>query len=289
MEGAKPMRFDRPPPEREMGLAARRRWSFGSRDDAELAELQRLLRELAGVDPEYGGQFLGRFLKPGGADAEIGGVNLSTDARPLRFGIAVLAIGLIAFATLMAGVAQAAPIGKGGKIYACYATTGQSRGAVRVVGKRQRCHRGERKIYWGVAGPAGAAGARGPAGPQGAQGAQGAAGSTSATQQNQIDSLTTQVQSLQSILQGLSNQQLLDAIANAAKLNGISASTLTDLVGTLPIVSSLCSQLSTVTNQTNLLRGGIAGVTLTGALALVGGLVTFPSLPALLPVYTCPS
>jgi hypothetical protein len=98
-----------------------------------------------------------------------------------------------------------------------------------------------------------------------------------------------QIEALEGVLGGLTNGELLDAIANAAKLDGISVGTLNQLVGTLPVVSSLCSQLSTVTGQTNALRTVIAGLGLNGVLTALGGLLNIPALPAALSPFNCPS
>ena len=86
---------------------------------------------------------------------------------------------LLSAALLLAGFAEAASariVGKDGKVYACYRVKGKPKGAVRLVAKKARCKRGERKLNWGVAGPAGAPGAAGANGAQGQSGPPGPAG-----------------------------------------------------------------------------------------------------------------
>ncbi len=224
------------------------------------------------------------------------------------FALALVAVAALGVASIGGGVSAAAPLAAKGQIYACVAKKGAQRGAIRVVTKRKRCGRGERKIVWnavGTPGTPGAPGSPGPQGPQGAQGPQGPAGPAggSSSQEAQITSLTTQVSSLtdqlttltgqvgglEDTLAGVTNNELLDAITNASKLDGISAATMTSLVGTLPQTSSLCTQLSTVTNQTNSLRTAVGGLGLNAFLIGLGGALSIPPLPPALSPYTCPS
>jgi hypothetical protein len=72
-------------------------------------------------------------------------------------------IAIFAATILLGGVAVA--VGTTDKIAAC-----TSHKHVRILGKKVKCHRGEKRIAWRVSGKPGATGARGPAGPRGATG-----------------------------------------------------------------------------------------------------------------------
>ncbi len=160
----------------------------------------------------------------------------------------------------------------------------------------------ERGRHAGDAGDARLSRATGPAGCSRPPGCRGAGGRVklpggsdhSLTTQvssltDQLTTLTGQVGGLEDTLAGVTNNELLDAITNASKLDGISASTLTSLVGTLPQTSSLCTQLSTVTDQTNSLRTAVGGLGLNAFLIGLGGAIVVPPLPPALSPYTCPS
>ena len=86
-----------------------------------------------------------------------------------------LALGSIAAAAALGGVAVAAIPSASGTIRACYA---QADGAVRVIDPAagESCTRREKALRWNVRGPAGATGATGPRGATGARGPIGPAG-----------------------------------------------------------------------------------------------------------------
>lgn len=204
---------------------------------------------------------------------------------------ALVAVGLIS--ALFAGSALAAPIAKNGKVNACYKVKGKAKGAMRVVPANKKCRKGERKLAWSVAGtpgPSGQDGAKGANGANGATGATGAPGAAAigneAALQAKIAGLTVKVEGLEGILAGVTNGDLLTTVN---KLTGITGLELSDAVGTLPVVNSLCSQTTLLTSQLNLVQGGVAGLGLNGVLTGLGGLLNIPSLPALLTAYTCPS
>lgn len=192
----------------------------------------------------------------------------------------------------LGGTAVAAPIGKGGKVQACYRVKGKAKGAMRVVPTGKKCRKGERKLAWatvgstaGPAGPVGPTGPRGSAGDAGATGATGPAGSSNeAALQAKIAGLTLKVEGLEGILQGVTNGQLTGTID---KLTGITGLQLNETVGALPVVDSLCTQAAAVPGQINAVGTALGGLTLGGLIP--GGLVlTIPSLTAVTP-FTCPS
>ena len=174
----------------------------------------------------------------------------------------------------LGGTAVAAPIGKGGKVQACYRVKGKTKGAMRVVPSGKKCKKGERKLAWSVTGPAGSAGSDGSRGVTGASGANGPAGPTGpagpsneAALQAKIAGLTLKVEGLEAILAGVSNSQL------------------TKTIGALPVVDSLCTQAAAVPGQINSVGTALGGLTLGGLIP--GGLVlTIPSLTPAAP-FTC--
>ncbi len=102
------------------------------------------------------------------------------------------------FLIAMVGTAGAAPpVGKDGKIHACYRVKGKPKGTLRVV-PDQRCKRGERKVVWSISGASGQAGANGQAGTtadgqQGQSGSNGSNGSNEATLKTEIAGLELKV------------------------------------------------------------------------------------------------
>jgi hypothetical protein len=172
---------------------------------------------------------------------------------------AVLLAGALAFLIAAPPAEAGRLVVRGAKIKACYKVKGKQRGTIRLVGARQRCRRGERKVVWNVRGRRGAVGARGL---QGLQGLSGPAGSVDSSllsiidqQSSQIETLTTQVSDLTSQLGGL------DTTLTAA-----------------------CGQLDTLTDQSNALSTTVGNLSLNGVL---GGLIVVPGLPAVLPAFSC--
>lgn len=165
----------------------------------------------------------------------------------------------VAAAMLLLGLgstASAAPVGKDGKIHACYRVKGKPKGVVRVVrSARARCRRGERKVAWSVSGSAGQPGAVGQAGQPGSSSGGGA---NEAALKAQVGALSLRVETLEGILQGITNADLLSAVSS------------------LPLLEPLCEQSSAVTEQLNSLQGVVGGLGLEGVL---GGLLTIPPLP----------
>lgn len=191
---------------------------------------------------------------------------------------------------LLGGTAVAAPVvGKDGKVQACYRVKGKAKGAMRVVPAGKKCRRGERKLAWNVAGSSGIAGPTGAKGTNGSNGTAGPAGpagpsgsSNEAALQAKISSLTLKVEGLETILSGVTNGQLTSTIN---KLTGITGLELTETVGALPVVDSLCTQAAAVPGQINSVGTALGGLTLGGLIP--GGLVlTIPSLTPAAP-FTC--
>jgi hypothetical protein len=196
-------------------------------------------------------------------------------------------VGLIS--VVFAGSAIAAqPVTKNGKVSACYRVKGKAKGAMRVVPAGKKCRKGERKLAWNVAGQPGQNGARGAAGSDGATGATGPAGAATTNNetalQAKIAGLTLKIEGLEGILAGVTNGDLTGTVA---KLSGISGLQLTETVGTLPVVGSLCTQATGLTTQVNTVRTSLLGTTLAGIIPVGLGL-TIPSFTAL-PAYVCPS
>jgi hypothetical protein len=196
---------------------------------------------------------------------------------------AVGAAGLLL--TLGAASADAASVvGSDGTISGCYVKKGKRKGDLRVVPAKKRCRKGEKRLFWNAQGQAGQTGAQGGTGGQGGSGTV-TTESRISQLETQVTDLQSQVTQLQSILAGVTNTDLLDAISNAAKLDGISAQNLSDTVASLASVDSLCTEMGTVVGQVNALRTVISGISLDTLLAVV---LNIPILPAALPSYTCP-
>jgi hypothetical protein len=168
-------------------------------------------------------------------------------------------------ALLLAGLVESAPaakmVGRDGKVYACYKGKGKQKGKMRLVAKRGKCRRGERKISWA---------ARGPAGPQGSVGANGAVGPAgppaSSALEAKVTELTTRVEALEGVLEGVTNEALTDALAN---------------------VNALCTQASALTDQVNAVGTALEDTALGGIIPL-GLELLVPGLPSELPDFNCP-
>ena len=189
---------------------------------------------------------------------------------------------VLALAAIMLVVplgAGAAKIGTGGTINACYKAKGKPKGALRVVAPGKACKRkrGERPLSWAVA----------PA----------ATGTVSnedvyalltyiQQQQSEIETLTSQLETVEGILGGVTNGELSGVIS---KLQGITGTDLQGAIDSVPVVASLCSQVSAVTTRVDALRTVISGLGLNGVLTGLGGVLNIPALPVALGAYTCPA
>lgn len=209
------------------------------------------------------------------------GVGIS--ARRLAV-LALASIAAVALWALPAGAGAAKLIGKDGKVYACYKAKGKSKGAVRLVPKKGKCKRGEKKVSWGAAGPAGESGGSGENGTNGASGTGGETG-TAGTKglEGRISALTTKLTSLESVLQGITNGDLVGMLA---KLQGISGTQLQETVASLAKVNALCAQTSKVTSQADALGESLGGLKLVTGLPVV--LETIAPIPTPLSSFACP-
>jgi hypothetical protein len=202
--------------------------------------------------------------------------------------LGALALVLLAAVALCAALATDAGaaklVGKDGKVYACYKAKGKTKGAVRLVAKKGKCKRGEKKISWSSVGPAGESGTNGESGSSGENGTAGAGekGSTGALEQR-MTALTNKVTSLESILSGITNTDLLGMLS---KLQGISGTQLQETVASLADVKALCTQATALTTQANALGTSLGGISLLG---VVPGLleVLVPQVPAALAPFGC--
>jgi hypothetical protein len=201
----------------------------------------------------------------------------------------MLALALLAAAALCAtmilGEASAAKlVGKDGRVYACYKAKGKSKGAVRLVAKKGKCHKGEKKVSWGATatGPSGENGQNGENGVAGEGGAGGEKGTTAVQGlEKQVQSLTSKLTSLESVLKGVTNADLLGALG---KLQGVSGAGLQEAVAKVPVVNTLCEQSSKLTSQSNSMGEAVEGISLVGVTLLE---LLVPQLPAALPKFSC--
>jgi hypothetical protein len=182
---------------------------------------------------------------------------------------------LLVSSLLVAGSASAASlVAKDGKIHACYKAKGKGKGTLRVVrSAKVRCPKKWKKVAWYAAGQPWPRGEKGPEGQNGAPGERGlpgTAGNVVVEQlEDKVSELLTKVQSLEAVLNGITNTDLENAIALS------------------PVVASLCEQSEDLTDQTTAL-----GTTL-GSLNTVLGplLIGFSpvSVPTALPPFSCPN
>jgi hypothetical protein len=190
-----------------------------------------------------------------------------------RIGLALLGA-LSALLLLSAPASGASPIAKDGKIHACYKAKGKGKGTLRVVrSAKVRCPKKWRKVAWSVAGPSGSQGAAGSPGSTGEAGAglpglSGAAGTVVKGLEDKVTELLKKVESLEAILKGVTNAELLAALATT---------------------QALCAQVSILTGQLNTVEEALGGLSLNTALTAIGGLLEIPALPGALPSFSCPS
>ena len=190
--------------------------------------------------------------------------------------LALLAVlGLTAFGST---ASAASPIAKDGKIHACYKAKGKGKGTLRLVRNgKTRCPKKWKKVAWYAAGQPGPAGPQGQPGSAGAPGANGQPGErglpgTAGNVQvedleKQVKELLTKVQSLETVLKGVTNTDLKEAIA------------------AVPVVEALCTQADALTEQSNGLGTALSGLsTVVGTLTAMG----LPAVPTALPQFECP-
>jgi hypothetical protein len=204
-----------------------------------------------------------------------------------RTALAVFLLALCAFVVLTTSPASAASlVGRDGKIHACYKVKGKAKGSLRVVrSAKAKCPKRWKKVSWyasGPAGPQGESGANGASGETGTNGSNGLPGVPATATvvkglENKVTELLNKVTSLETILNGISNQQLKEAIASVADVKALES-----------VVGSLCSQSSTLTSQLNSVESALGGLSLNTALTMLGGVLNIPALPGPLSSFSCP-
>jgi hypothetical protein len=195
-------------------------------------------------------------------------------SRPRLIALASLATGALLLACLADTAAARGPMGRDGKIHACYRVKGKPKGALRVVrSARAHCRRGERKTSWSVAGSPGTA----SQGAQGQAGASGSGGTDEAALKAQIGALALRVEALEGILQGITNGDLTGMLAT---LNGVTNPELLNAIGSAALVEEVCAQTEELTGQSNALLGFIDTLDALNVLSLPGALPAFNVCPA---------
>jgi hypothetical protein len=166
-------------------------------------------------------------------------------------------------------------VAKDGRIHACYKVKGKAKGTLRVVrSAKARCPRGWKKTAWNAGGAPGAAGENGgngagEPGSAGGNGASGTAGTNAkvSSLESQVTELLTKLKSLESVLAGITNAQLKEAIGN------------------VPVVATLCAEAKKLNEQSNGLGTALGAVnTILDPLTLL----PLPTVPAALPAFQCP-
>jgi hypothetical protein len=197
--------------------------------------------------------------------------------------LALLAAAAICVTALVTDAGAVKLVGKNGQVYACYKAKGKRKGAVHLVAKKGKCHKGEKKVSWNSVGPAGKSGESGENGSNGESGAGGEAGLAGTTQtlEKQVNQLTNKVTSLEGVLKGITNTELLGALT---KLQGVSATGLQQAVTQVPVVQSLCAQAGKLTEQSNAMGMALEGITLVGLTVLE---LLVPQAPPVLPKFSC--
>jgi hypothetical protein len=200
--------------------------------------------------------------------------------------LALLVTAALCAAALVTDAGAAKLVGKDGKVYACYRTKGKAKGAVHLVSKKAHCKKGQKKVSWNVTGPAGEAG-QSEGGENGANGEPSSAGEPGAKGEAgleaRVQTLTTKVTSLESVLKGITNTELLGALT---KLQGISPTQLQEAVTSVADVKALCTQASALTNQLNAVGTAFGGIKLGGVIPVLLELVV-PAAPKALAPFGC--
>jgi hypothetical protein len=198
--------------------------------------------------------------------------------------LSVLAVATAVLCVLVAAPASGAPlIGKDGTVHACYKLRGKAKGSVRLVAKKAKCRKGEKKVAWSAAGQRGSAGENGESGAGGNAGEGGGPGANGvAGLESRISALTSKVNALEGVLKGISNGDLTGLLS---KLQGVSGTQLQEAVRNIASVSALCTQAKALTEQSNVVGGALAGISLINALPGLG--LSIPTVPSL-SAFSCP-
>jgi hypothetical protein len=196
---------------------------------------------------------------------------------------ALLASGALSLLCLAGPAAARRPVGKDGKIHACYRVKGKPKGALRVVhSARSRCRRGERKTSWSVAGSP----AVGSQGAQGQTGASGSAGSDEAALKAQIGALSLRVAALEGVLKGVTNGDLVGMMGT---LQGLTNEGLTSAVNSVAATGALCEQGEALTDQVNDLGSGVQSLMTVLGGTILGSIFGGVEIPAALESFNCPT
>ncbi|HET7416671.1 MAG TPA: hypothetical protein VFJ61_03475 [Solirubrobacterales bacterium] len=157
----------------------------------------------------------------------------------------------------------ASPIGKDGKIHACYKLKGKGKGTLRIVrGAKVKCPKKWKKVAWaasGIPGPAGEAGARGDTGAAGAAGERGPQGLPGRNENVVVNELEDKVTEL------LARVKALEAL--------------------VPAVAAVCTQTKALTEKSGELGTALSGLSAVLKTLTVLGL---PAIPTALPPFECP-
>ena|SRR5690349_5111566 len=192
-----------------------------------------------------------------------------------RFSMPLLILALLGLLAFGSTASAAPPIAKNGTIHACYKVKGKGKGTIRLVRNgKVRCPRQWRKIAWslgGVApGPLPAPGPKGDTGLQGERGPPGTAGNVVVKElEDKVSELLTKVQSLEAVLKGVTNAELLNAI------------------GLVPVVGALCEQTEDLNGQTTALGTTLGSLNTVLDTLLLG--FSPIEVPTALPGFSCPN
>jgi hypothetical protein len=197
--------------------------------------------------------------------------------------IAVLfLLALCSFLLVASSPASAGIVAKDGKIHACYKAKGKGKGTLRVVrSAKVKCPKRWKKVSWyasGPAGPQGQAGSPGNPGETGTNGGSGLPGTTGTVTvkglEDKVTELLSKVQSLETVLKGVDNTQLKEAIAGIAKTAALESA-----------VGSLCTQATALTSKSGELGSALGGL---GTVLKTLTVMALPSTPTALPAFSCP-
>ena len=175
-----------------------------------------------------------------------------------------------------ASASAASPVAKDGKIHACYKAKGKGKGALRLVRNgKVKCPRKWKKVAWYAAASSSPTvqapqGAQGVPGPEGKQGVPGVEGNIVVKElEDKVTELLTKVASLETILSGITNAELLGAIE------------------AVPAVGALCEQAEDLTSQTTALGSTLGSLNTVLNTLLIG--FSPVSVPTALPPFSCPN
>ncbi|HEU5253521.1 MAG TPA: hypothetical protein VFU16_09385 [Solirubrobacterales bacterium] len=168
---------------------------------------------------------------------------------------------MLGFSAFSSTASAAPPVGRDGKIHACYKAKGKGKGTLRLVRNgKVRCPRKWKKVSWNAGGfttPIGAPGAKGDQGPEGKQGVPGVEGNVVVKElEDKVSELLTRIEGLEDLI---------------------------------PAVQSLCTQAETLTGQVNAVETAVSGLGLNAVLTTLGGILEIPTLPGSLLSFSCPN